>query len=146
MTKQKYTISIATDHHGIEIKSKIIAFLKSKGHTVLDLGPFSNEPVDYPDYAQKLCKNISDSLSEFGILICGTGIGMSIAANRHSYIRAALCTNIFMAERARAHNNANILILGNQISSEEEILVIVEKFFSSPFEGGRHAQRLAKIR
>ena len=146
MSTQKYTISIASDHHGVQIKNEIIAFLESNGHKMLDLGPFSNEVVDYPDYAQTLCENISDSMSEFGILICGTGIGMSIAANRHSDIRAALCTNVFMAEKARAHNNANILVLGNQISTPEEILAMVETFFSCPFEGGRHAQRLAKIR
>ncbi len=146
MTKQKYNISIASDHHGVQIKSDIIEFLQSREHNILDLGPFSTETVDYPDYAQKLCENIYDSISEFGILICGTGIGMSIAANRHSYIRAALCTNVFMAERARSHNNANILVVGNQISSIEEILAMVEKFFTCPFEGGRHTQRLAKIR
>ena len=146
MNNQKYNISIASDHHGVEVKNKIIQFLESKEHKIIDVGPFTNDVVDYPDYAQKLCTNLSDSISEYGILICGTGIGMSIAANRHSYIRAALCTNIFMAERAMAHNNANILVLGNQVSNHEEILAMVESFFSSTFEGGRHAQRLAKIR
>jgi len=146
MYEEKYNISIASDHHGTEIKAKIIQFLISRAHKVMDLGPYTKDIVDYPDYAQKLCDNIADGGSEYGILICGTGIGMSIAANRHSFIRAALCTNTLMADQARSHNNANVLILGNKISNQEEILAMVEKFFLTPFEGGRHAKRLAKIR
>ncbi len=128
------------------MKQQILDVLKSEGHKVFDLGPYNTESVDYPDYAQKVCDNISDASSEFGILICSTGIGMSIAANRHSYIRAALCTNIFMAERSRAHNDANILVLGNTISSIKESIDMVKKFFTTTFEGGKHTKRLAKIR
>jgi len=146
MTKSKYTISIASDHHGVEIKSQIITILKSEQYKLIDLGPYNEEPVDYPDYAQKLCNNILDNTSEFGILICGTGIGMSISANRYSNIRAALCTNLFMAERARAHNDANVLVLGNAVSTPEESIEITLKFLSTAFEGGRHMKRIAKIR
>lgn len=139
-------ISIAADHHGIEIKSKIVEYLQSAKHDVVDLGPYNSvESVDYPDYAKKLCDNILDCETSVGILLCSTGIGMSIAANRHSGIRAALCTNAFMAERARAHNDANILIVGNSISSEKEILEMLETFLNTRFEGGRHTRRLSKI-
>ena len=139
-------ISIAGDHHGVEIKNKIIKYLEAEKYDVVDLGPYnSDESVDYPDYAKKVCDNILDGQTPIGILVCSTGVGMSIAANRHSGIRAALCTNLFMAERSRAHNDANILIVGNSISSEKDILEMLKKFLNTAFEGGRHARRLSKI-
>lgn len=141
-----FKISIASDHNGVNLKDKIIKHLKNKKHEVLDLGPFDDkESVDYPDYAKKVCESLMEEQSQFGILICGTGIGMSIAANRRSEIRAALCTNEFMAEMARAHNDANILIIGSRISSDNEVISILDKFLTSSFEGGRHKSRLAKI-
>jgi ribose 5-phosphate isomerase B len=141
-----YKISIASDHNGVEYKAKLVEYLKSQGHFVLDLGPFSSEEsVDYPDYAKKLCESILEGASELGVLICNTGIGMSMAANRSSYIRAALCVNEDMAERARSHNDANVLVLGSQISTEKESRNILNKFLITSFDGGRHSRRLAKI-
>lgn len=139
-------ISIAADHNGVELKSNIIKYLKSQKYEVFDLGPHNNAvSVDYPDYAKIVCESIIDKESDIGILICGTGIGMSIAANRRSGIRAALCTNSFMAERSRAHNDANVLVIGSNISSEEESINMLKTFLNISFEGGRHARRLTKI-
>jgi ribose 5-phosphate isomerase B len=142
----KQKIAIATDHKGVELKSNIIKYLTSQKYKVLDLGPDDAvESVDYPDYAKKVCESIVDKESDIGILVCGTGIGMSIAANRRSGIRAALCTNVFMAERSRAHNDANILVIGSRISTEEDSINMLKTFLKTSFEGGRHARRLAKI-
>jgi ribose 5-phosphate isomerase B len=141
-----YKIVIASDHAGYLLKDKIIEYLRSCGHDVIDLGTNSDQTVDYPDYAEMLCENISEGMSQFGILICATGIGMSIAANRHSDIRAALTTNLFMVERARLHNDANVLVLGSKVIDDDLSLEIVTKFFATNFEGGRHIKRLAKIR
>ena len=141
-------ISIASDHNGVKLKDTIVQYLKSEKYQILDLGPNDESvSVDYPDYAKKVCDSIidQDEKAVIGILICGTGIGMSISANRYSGIRAALCTDIFMAERARAHNDSNILVIGNFISSEKESLEIVRAFLCTPFEGGRHSRRLSKI-
>ena len=139
-------ISIASDHNGVELKNKIIQFLKDRKYQVKDFGPYnSEESVDYPDYAKKVCEAIIDGDVPIGVLICGTGIGMSIAANRRSGIRAALCMNVFMAERARAHNDANVLVIGNHISSEAEVMDMLTKFLATSFDGGRHARRLSKI-
>ena len=139
-------ISIASDHNGVALKDKIIQYLGSLKYEVVDFGPKNDlESVDYPDYAKKVCESILDEETSMGVLICGTGLGMSIAANRCSGIRAALCTDIFMVERARAHNDANILVLGNQISSEKNSLDMLKKFLNTSFEGGRHARRLSKI-
>lgn len=139
-------ISIASDHNGVKLKDTIVQYLKSEKYQILDLGPNDESAsVDYPDYAKKLCETILDGEVPIGILICGTGIGMSISANRYSGIRAALCTDMFMAERARAHNDANVLVIGNFISSEKESVEILKKFLTTPFEGGRHSRRLSKI-
>ena len=128
-------ISIASDHNGVKLKDKIALYLKSQKYQVIDLGP----------YDEKVCESILDEEASVGVLICGTGIGMSISANRHSGIRAALCMNTFMAERARAHNDANILVIGNLISSEQDSIEMLTKFLCTSFEGGRHARRLSKI-
>jgi ribose 5-phosphate isomerase B len=141
-----YNIAVASDHRGLAVKSAILKQLKSLKHNPIDLGTDSEESVDYPDFAHKLTDHISDGFSEIGILVCGTGIGMSIAANRNSEMRAALCTSPTMAQLARAHNNANILVIGAKISTPEEIKQVVEAFLNTTFEGGRHSQRLAKIR
>lgn len=146
MEKISYNISIASDHRGYKIKSLILKHLGSLGHNVTDLGANSEDSVDYPDFAHKLTDHISEGFSEFGILVCGTGIGMSIAANRNSEIRAALCVNDEMAKLSRAHNNANVLVVGAKLSSEDEIKKMLETFFNTSFEGGRHTQRLSKIR
>lgn len=138
-------ISIASDHNGVDLKEKIKKFL-DKNYEIIDFGPSDSlVSVDYPDYANKVCESIIDGQTSMGILICGTGIGMAISANRCSDIRAALCLNEFMAERARAHNDANILVIGSHISEEKDVLKMLSKFFSTSFEGGRHARRLSKI-
>lgn len=142
---QNYDLAIATDHAGVKLKAKIIKFLQKKNLTILDLGTNSDESVDYPDFAHKMVEEIIEETAPKGILICGTGIGMSIAANRSSSIRAALCTTEYMATRARMHNDANILVLGSKLVPDELSLKMVEKFLETKFEGGRHTRRLAKI-
>lgn len=146
MEKISYNISVASDHRGYYVKSDILKILTKLGHNPTDLGTDSEESVDYPDFAHKLTDHISEGFSEFGILICGTGIGMSIAANRNADIRAALCTSTEMAKLSRAHNNANLLVLGAKLSSNKEIEEMVKTFLSTSFEGGRHTKRLSKIR
>jgi ribose 5-phosphate isomerase B len=140
-----YRISIASDHAGFELKSSTIKLLEPFANKVIDCGTNSNAPVDYPDYAKLVCDQINEEDATFGILICGSGIGMSIAANRFSNIRAALCMNEEMAFLARAHNNANILVMGSRLINFDQVKLIVNKFFTTKFEGGRHSNRIAKI-
>ncbi len=143
---KNYDLAIASDHAGVKLKDKIIRDLRKKNVKVLDLGTDSEERVDYPDFTYKMVEEIIEKTVSQGILICGTGIGMSIAANRSSDIRAALCTSEFMAERARSHNDANILVLGSKLVDDDISIKMVEKFLKTEFEGGRHARRIAKIR
>jgi len=143
---KNYDLAIASDHAGVKLKGKIIRDLRKKNIKVLDLGTDSEEKVDYPDFTYKMVEEIIEKTVSQGILICGTGIGMSIAANRSSDIRAALCTSEFMAERARSHNDANILVLGSKLVDDDISIKMVEKFLKTEFEGGRHARRIAKIR
>ncbi|MCA0254714.1 MAG: ribose 5-phosphate isomerase B, partial [Proteobacteria bacterium] len=131
---------------GVRLKNKIKEYLQKIGINILDLGTNTEERVDYPDYANKMVEEIIAKTVSKGILICGTGIGMSIAANRSSDIRAALCFNEFMAERARSHNDANILVLGSKICEDDISLKMIDLFLHTKFEGGRHTGRLAKIR
>lgn len=140
-----YELLIASDHTGVMLKNKIIKHLHGKGISVLDYGPHGKEIVDYPDYAKKVVDGLLENIAPFGILICATGIGMSIAANRTSKIMAALCFDLFMAERARAHNDANILVLGAEVLEAKTAYQMVDKFLTTMFEGGRHSTRLAKI-
>ncbi len=140
-----YSILIASDHSGFLLKSKIISYLNNKNVSIFDYGTYSQEIVDYPDYSKKVVDGILENIAPLGILICGTGIGMSIAANRTSEIRAALCFDLFMAERARAHNDANIIVLRAKIPNEELACKMIDKFLTTKFEGGRHSARLAKI-
>jgi ribose 5-phosphate isomerase B len=138
-------IAIASDHAGFDLKSIIIKEFGSK-YQIIDLGCDNSESsVDYPDFAQKLSKNIIDKSVNFGILICGSGIGISIAANRFSQIRAALCHNSKIAEISRKHNDANVLCLGARIVDEENALRIVQTFLNTDFAGGRHAKRIEKL-
>lgn len=138
-------ISIASDHSGYLLKDLIIKRLTSEALTFNDLGTNSSVAVDYPDYAAKVTSDVLEKDATLGILICTTGIGMSIAANRREGIRAALCTCIAMAEGARAHNDANILILPSKIIPENIVFNIIAKFLNTSFEGGRHNVRLAKL-
>ena len=135
-------IAIGSDHGGIDMKDIVVAFLKKQGHTVDDAGCFTKDSVDYPDFADKVCKSVQEGISELGILVCGTGIGMSIAANRHRDIRAALCHEAYTARMSRQHNNANILCLGGRVLGIEIALDVVGTWVETPFEGGRHQRRI----
>ncbi|MDD2357589.1 MAG: ribose 5-phosphate isomerase B [Thiovulaceae bacterium] len=136
---------IATDHAGVDLKDYTVELLKQKGHEVIDLGPFDKERVDYPDYAVKVAQSVlADSASQ-GILICGSGIGMSIAANRFHGIRAALCHDAYTAQVARGHNDANILCFGERIVGRGVAESIIDSWLASSFEGGRHCGRVEKI-
>ncbi len=138
-------IVIAADHGGYVLKGAIVDFLEKQGHDVTDLGTNSSDSVDYPDYAQKAAEKIVDSTAECGILVCGTGIGMSIAANRHMAIRAAVCFDENTAALSKEHNNANILCLGARVLSEEKALAMVKIWLDTEFAGGRHLTRINKF-
>ena len=139
-------IFIASDHAGYDLKSKICTFLTNQKIEVLDLGTESPlESVDYPDFAKKLTKELSKDSSAVGILICGSGIGISIAANREKYIRAALCINEEMARLSRIHNDANVLCLGARLIDESDALNAVNMFLNTEFEKGRHVTRVQKL-
>ncbi|MCF6310772.1 MAG: ribose 5-phosphate isomerase B [Sulfurimonas sp.] len=136
---------IATDHAGLDLKDYTVELLKEKGHEVIDLGPFSKDRVDYPDYAVKVSQSVlADSASQ-GILICGSGIGMSMAANRFPGIRAALCHDAYSATVARSHNDANILCFGERIVGRGVAESILDAWIDGSFDGGRHIGRIAKI-
>ncbi len=136
---------IGTDHAGIDLKEYTIELLKEKGHEVVDMGPFSKQRVDYPDYAHQVAESVlSDSLAH-GILICGSGIGMSMAANRHAGIRAALCHDAYTATVARGHNDANILCFGERIVGKGVAESIIDAWIAGSFDGGRHCGRVQKI-
>ncbi len=139
------TIAIACDHAGPPLKTKIKKTLEAMGATVLDFGTDGTESVDYPDYAEKVVQAILNGKAQMGVLICGSGIGISIAANRHRKIRAALCHSEETARLARAHNNANVLALGARIVDEPTALACVQAFFTTEFEGGRHQERVDKM-
>ncbi|MCC8369238.1 MAG: ribose 5-phosphate isomerase B [Rickettsia endosymbiont of Oxypoda opaca] len=141
-----YDIVIASDHSGYQLKSEIINYLQKKSLSVYDCGTNNTERVDYPDYAKKVVDGIIEELAPLGILISDTGIGMSIAANRSSQIRAALCFDVFTAKRARSHNDANILILGSKILDPKVIYEMIDNFLTTKFECGRHSVRLSKIK
>lgn len=137
-------IVIAADHGGFQLKGVIGRWLESKGHEVFDEGCDSTDSVDYPDYAQMAAVKIVEGTAECGILVCGTGIGMSIAANRHMAIRAAVCFDENTAVLSREHNNANILCLGARVLTEEKALSMVEIWLETEFAGGRHQVRVSK--
>lgn len=138
-------IAIGCDHRGLNVKQSIIKLITEMGHTCEDFGCYTAEPVDYPDIAKKVAEAIANGSFERGILICSTGIGMSIAANKVRGVRAALCHNAFSARRARQHNDANILCLGAELK-QNIIPAIIEAFLNTEFEGGRHSRRLDKIK
>lgn len=138
-------LAIGSDHGGYELKGQVVAYLQNSNHEVIDCGCTSLDSVDYPDYAEKVCREVRSGSCNAGILICGTGIGMSIAANRHRDIRAALCHEAFTARMSREHNNANVLCLGARVIGSEVALDIVRVWVSTEFAGGRHQLRLAKL-
>lgn len=136
---------VATDHAGLDLKNYTVELLKEKGHEVIDLGPFNKDRVDYPDYAVKVCESVLADTDSHGILICGSGIGMSMAANRHSGIRAALCHDAYTATVARGHNNANILCFGERVVGFGVAESILDAWIVGSFDGGRHQGRVEKI-
>jgi ribose 5-phosphate isomerase B len=143
--KKKIDLMIGADHAGFELKETILKTLSAKGLRLEDVGTFSNESVDYPDFAIKVARAVADGRAKSGILICGTGIGMSITANRLSGVRAALCNDLYTARMSRAHNNANILALGSRVVGPGLAQAIVQTFLETPFEKGRHLRRVKKM-
>ncbi len=138
-------LAVASDHAGFELKERVKEHLASEGHEVEDFGCYSTESCDYPDFAKKLCETILANACERGVLICGTGLGMSYTANRYKGIRAALCMNTRMAEMSRAHNDANVLVLGSRLIDFAAARDILRVWMETPFEGGRHLRRIRKI-
>ena len=138
-------IAIACDHAGPSLKAKVVAHLKDKGIEVADFGTDDTRPVDYPDYALKVAQAVASGQADLGILICGTGIGMSICANKVKGIRCALCSDTFSAHATRQHNDANVLALGAGITGPNLAKRIVEVFLNTEFEGGRHARRVGQL-
>lgn len=136
-------IALGCDHGGLALKAEIVQWLVRAGHEVADLGCYSEEAVDYPVFADLVCAAIIEGRSSCGILICGTGIGMSIAANRHRQIRAALCHDAFTARMSREHNNANVLCLGARVLGSGVVMDIVTTWLSTEFAGGRHLRRIS---
>ena len=143
-TKSKRVI-LASDHAGYKLKEEIKKFLIKKRKKVLDLGTKSTSSVDYPDYAHLLSKKMKKYKNQFGILICGSGTGMSMAANKHKNIRAALCYNVKSAKLSREHNNANVMSIGARLTKKQIALKCVDTFMKTNFKGGRHLRRIKKI-
>jgi ribose 5-phosphate isomerase B len=138
-------IAIGSDHAGFELKEQLINYLKEKNTTILDKGCFSLERADYPDFGHAVALSVLNKEVDFGILMCGSGNGINMSANKHAGIRAALCWNQEIASLARLHNDANILVLPARYITLEEAKKCVDAFFDNPFEGGRHADRIKKI-
>jgi len=138
-------IAVGADHAGFELKERLARNLERQGHQVLDLGTKGTESVDYPDFAGAVAGAVRDGQAERGLLVCGTGIGMSIRANRESGVRAAKCNDPFEARMARAHNDANVLCLGARVVDASVAEELVTLFLATPFEGGRHSLRVAKL-
>lgn len=139
-------IAIGADHAGYALKETLVAYMRERGLEVLDFGTHSSDSVDYPDYARAVAEAVARGNADFGVLICGTGIGMSIAANKVPGIRAAAVSDVYSARMSRAHNDANILCMGGRVVGPGLAIEILETWLRTPFEGGRHARRLEKIR
>ena len=138
-------IAIASDHGGFEMKNALMQYFNNKDINISDLGTHSADSVDYPDYAHKMAEYIIAKKADLGILICGTGVGISIAANRHKGIRAALLYNEFVAKMAKAHNNANIIVFGGRTMQIDDVIKYCDIFLNTTFEGNRHQNRINKI-
>ena len=139
------TVAVASDHAGFALKTALADDLRALGHQVLDLGPASTEPVDYPDFGHALARSVATGKAEMGVAICGSGIGISIALNRHRGVRAALCHDSLSARLSRQHNNANVLALGGRLIGVETARDALRTFLETPFDGGRHTARVDKI-
>ena len=138
-------VVLASDHAGFMLKEKIKKFLIKKRKKVLDLGTKNTKSVDYPDFGHLLAKKVKNNNNNFGILVCGSGIGMSMTANRHKNIRAALCYNVKSAKLSREHNNANVMSIGARLTKKQIALKCVDTFMKTNFKGGRHLRRIKKI-
>ena len=138
-------IFLSSDHAGYKLKEYIKLHLDKKNIKYADLGPFNSDKVDYPDYAHKVAKKVKINNNHVGILICGSGMGMNIVANRHKNIRAAQCFNLKSTKLSRLHNDANIITLGSRLLTKKNALNCVNVFFNTKFDGGRHAKRIKKI-
>lgn len=146
MKEKNFKITIGADHRGFKLKQKIKAFLKTKGFKVKDAGAFSEEPCDYPKIAFKVGRDVAKSSNKRGILICKTGIGDCIAANKVKGVRAALCYNLKAARLSRQHNDSNVLVLGSDFVQEKTAKKIIETWLTTDFEGGRHLRRINQIK
>jgi ribose 5-phosphate isomerase B len=138
-------IFVSSDHAGFKLKEEIKSYLSKKKLSFQDLGPFNDDRVDYPDYAHKVAKKVKANKSYVGILVCGSGMGMNIAANRHKNIRAAQCFNLKSTKLSRLHNDANIITLGSRLLTKKLAINCVNTFLNTKFEGGRHLKRIKKI-
>ena len=138
-------VSLASDHAGFNLKERVKKFLIKKKINVIDLGPKSKNSVDYPDYAKKVARNVMSKKSNIGILVCGSGTGMAMSANKFKKIRAAVCYNKASTRLSRQHNNANIMALGARLTKKSEVKNLVNIFLSTKFEGGRHLRRVKKV-
>ncbi|MDA8702263.1 ribose 5-phosphate isomerase B [Candidatus Pelagibacter bacterium] len=138
-------IFISSDHAGYKLKEEIKSYLSKKKFLFQDMGPYSNARVDYSDYAHKVAKRVKTNKKNVGILVCGSGIGMNVAANRHKNIRAAQCFNLKSTKLSRLHNDANIITLGSRLLSKKLALNCISAFLNTKFEGGRHLKRIKKI-
>ena len=138
-------LAIGSDHAGLELKAELVEYLRSLGHEVKDHGTHDSTSIDYPDYAAKVARSVAKGDSELGFLICGSGQGMCMAANKIRGVRAAVCSDTFSAHAVREHNNANVLCLGQRVVGPGLALEIADTFLKAEFEGGRHARRVGKI-
>ena len=138
-------VSLASDHAGFNLKERIKKFLIKKKIKVIDLGPKNNNSVDYPDYARKVARNVLSKKSNMGILVCGSGTGMAMSANKFKKIRAAVCYNKASTRLSRQHNNANIMALGARLTKKSDVIKLVNVFLNTKFEGGRHLRRVNKV-
>lgn len=143
MTEKR--VALVNDHAGLGLKNLLKRELESSGYEVLDLGANSTESVDYPDFGRAMAETIAAGRAALGVAICGSGIGISIAANRNPKVRAALCHDVSTAQLARMHNDANVLVLGARVIGEAVAIDCLKAFLSTDFEGGRHARRVAKL-
>ncbi|MCR5183572.1 MAG: ribose 5-phosphate isomerase B [Opitutales bacterium] len=138
-------ISIGCDHAGLELKNELAVYLKSQGYEVEDCGTFTKESIDYPDFAHAVAKSVATKKSDFGVLVCWSGVGMAIAANKVRGVRAVNCYNVEMAELSRRHNNANVIAFGQKFIATSYAKDMLERFLTTSFEGGRHERRVDKL-
>jgi len=145
MVQLMMKIIVGSDHAGYQMKAKVTAYLQGRGINVEDAGTHSEESVDYTDYGKKVAAKVSDATFDRGILICGTGLGMSMVANRYRGVRAGLANDLFAAIMSRRHNDSNVLVMGGRLISDALALRLVDTWLETPFEGGRHQRRLEKM-